>query len=88
MDQSGVDASPARGHLKTYCPCCSIIPYACVQVNFTIVQDHSLLLHFVLLTDAVAVHVLYCRFLLSSRPLEHPGGIIGCKDKRAPMVLI
>ena len=24
----------------------------------------------------------------SSRPLEHPGGIIGCKDKRAPMVLI
>ena len=25
--------------------------------------DHSLLLHFVLLTDAVAVYVLYCRFL-------------------------
>ena len=25
----------------------------------------------------------------SRRPLlEHPGGIIGCKDKRAPMVLI
>ena len=26
-------------------------------------KPHSLLLHFVLLTDAVAVHVLYCRFL-------------------------
>ena len=24
----------------------------------------------------------------SSGPPEHPGGIIGCKDKRAPMVLI
>ena len=25
---------------------------------------------------------------ISSRLLEHPGGIIGCQDKRAPMVLI
>ena len=44
--------------------------------------DHSLLLHVVLLTDAVAVHdVLYCRFLKkklnTSRHSEHPGGIIG-----------
>ena len=28
------------------------------------------------------------RMNTSSRHLEHPGGIIGCKDKRAPMVLI
>ena len=27
-------------------------------------------------------------FFLSSFALEHPGGIIGCKEKRAPMVLI
>ena len=38
-------------------PCCSRITYACAQENCTIVQDHSLLQHFVLLTDAVAVHV-------------------------------
>ena len=23
----------------------------------------------------------------TSRPSEHPGGIIGCKDKRAPMIV-
>ena len=78
---------------RANCPCCSRIMHACVQENCIIVQDHSLPLHFVLLTDAVAVHVLYCRFLkfffnISSRPLEHLSGIIGCKDKRAPMVLI
>ena len=52
--------------------------------------DHSLLLHFVLLTDAAAVLVLYCRFL--KKNLNPPGCsgldvIIGCKDKRAPMVV-
>ena len=80
---------------RANCPCCSRITYACVQENCTNVQDHSLLLRFVLLTDAVAVHdVLYCRFSkeknehASSRALEHPDGIIGCKDKRAPKVLI
>ena len=77
---------------RANCPGCSRITYACVQENCTIVQDHSLLLQ--LLTDAVAVHVLYCTNVLrkkmntSSRPLEHPGGIIDFKDKRAPMVLI
>ena len=90
MDQPGEEVILRRAN----CPCCSRITYACVQENCTVVQDHSLLLRFVLLTDAVAVHVLYCRFLkeknehASSRPLEHPGGIICCKDKRAPMVLI
>ena len=53
--------------------------------------DHSLLLHFVLLTDAAAVIVLYCKFSKKKsehiRPSEHPDGIIGCKDKRAPMVV-
>ena len=50
-------------------------------------------MHFVPLTDAVAVLVLYCtgRFLKknpnTSRPSEHPGGMIGCKDTRAPMVV-
>ena len=46
---------------------------ACVRENWRIVHfvsmasealiGHSLLLHFVLLTDAAAVLVLYCRFL-------------------------
>ena len=43
-------------------------------------------------TDAAAVLALYCRFLKkhldASRPSEHPGGIIvGCKDKRALLVV-
>ena len=37
---------------RANCPCCSRITYSCVQENCRIVQDHSLLLHFVLL--------LYC----------------------------
>ena len=43
-------------------------------------------------TDAAAVLALYCRFLKknlnASRPSEHPSGIIGCEDKRAPMVVL
>ena len=41
-------------------------------------------------TDVAAVLALYCIFfkknLNASRPSEHPGEIIFCKDKRVPMV--
>ena len=52
--------------------------------------DHSLLLHFILLTDAAAVLVLYGRFL--KKNLNPPGCsgldvIIGSEDKRAPLVV-
>ena len=72
MDQPVVVASPARGHQtsevilrRANCPpCCRRITYACVQENCALnFYDFTLRLHFVLLTDAVAVHVLYCRFL-------------------------
>ena len=38
---------------------------------------------------AAVLLALYCRLLKknlnASRPSEHPGGIIGCKDNRAPI---
>ena len=72
MDQPGVVASPARGHLKKCYYAGQTAPAAAAEsrmlaYNRRIVQlyktTHYFLLHFVLLTDAVAVHVLYCRFL-------------------------
>ena len=77
---------------RANCPCCSGVTYVLAYGRNEHLIDHSPLLHFVLLTAAAAVLLLYCRFLKKktdlSRPSEHPGGITGCKEKRAPMVLI
>ena len=59
---------------RANCPCCSRV--TCLRtgelcISFLWLLDHFLLLlHFVLLTDAATVLVLYCRFLEKKRTHE------------------
>ena len=73
---------------RANCPCCSRV--TCLRtgelcISFLWLLDYFLLLlHFVLLTDAATVLVLYCRFLEKKRTHED----LLSKEKTAPMALI